>query len=156
MGWRSRARRSSPAGPVGESISIRKSRRQELFGAGVLTICGERVRGWSQAVVPVVAVLICPEFTPEVELLLLLVLVIVETVCARLPNVYHGAWDGLSSRKIRHLTPHLAELSLMRALDNRSANITEWSVGVPEGAEDGGGGWVSIGVADDFVGDFIH
>jgi hypothetical protein len=41
-------------------------------------------------------------------------------------------------------------------LDNAAAQLTEWSVGRPEGAEDRGGSWVGTAIRDEFVGYFVN
>lgn len=128
---------------------------QQLPAGAVL---GQAVGGGVQAVEPVLAVLVGPELAPQVVgRLVLRVLEVVLAVGAGLPDVEHRPRDGLARQEVRDGAVHLAHAARLgrRVDDDAAAQVAEGRVRRPEGAEDGGGGGVDVGLGDDLVGDLI-
>lgn len=123
------------------------------------TVGGEGVGGGVQAVEPVLALLVGAELAAEVVVGLVLgVLEVVLAVGGRLPDVEDGVGDGLVRGHVPDHTVHERHLASggNTILDDGAAELTEGSVGGPEGSEDGGGGGVNVAFRNDLVGDLVN
>lgn len=121
-------------------------------------VAGEGVGGGVEAVEPVLALLVGAELATEVVGGLVLgVLEVVLAVGGGLPDVEDGAGDGLAGDDVADHTVHLGDAAVggNAVLEDLTTELTEGSVGGPEGAENGGGGRVELALGDDLVGDLI-
>lgn len=92
------------------------------------------------------------KLSAKVVLGLLGVLEVVFAVGGGLPDVEHGALDGLAGFHVRDDSMHVGDFTVgVGVLDDAIAELAEGSVGGPEGTENdvGGGGEALFG--DDFV-----
>lgn len=128
----------------------------EEVGGGTGGIDG--ILGGLEAVEPELALLVGAELASEVVGGLVLgVEDVVLAVGAGLPQIEHGVGDALAGLSIFDHTVEEGELAILgHVLDDAAAELTEWGVGRPEGAEDGGGGRGGAGLADNLVVDLIN
>lgn len=120
------------------------------------TVGGQRIWRGVVAVPVELSVGIRHELSAEVVLGLLGVLEVVFAVGGGLPDVEHGALDGLACFHVRDDSVHVGDFAIgVGVLDDAVAEFAEGSVGRPEGAENdiGGGGEALFG--DDFVCNFV-
>lgn len=119
---------------------------------------GQAVGRGVVAVEPVPALLVGAELGAEVVgSLVVRVLEIVLAVGRRLPDVEDGAGDGLAGQEVRDSAVHESDAAIkVGFLDDGAAELTEGSVGGPEGPEDGRGGGVDVAFRDDLVGDLVN
>jgi hypothetical protein len=119
------------------------------------TVLGERVGGGAEAVEAVLALVVGLELAAQVVVAEGRVLEVVLAVTAGLPHVEGDVGDGLVGDEVADHAVHVGDLALVVVLDDRVAELAPGSVGRPEGAEDGGGGGVVVGVVGlDVVCDF--
>ena len=119
---------------------------------------GKAVGGGVEAVEPVLAVLVGAELATEVVGGLVVgVLEVVLSVGRRLPDVEDGAGDGLARGDVTDHTVHLGDAALGgdAVLDDAAAELTEGSVGRPEGAENGRRRGVDLAIRNDLVGNLV-
>ena len=96
------------------------------------------------------------EFAAKVVLGLLRILEIVFAVGGGLPDIEHGALDGLASFHVLDDSVHVGDSALgIGVLDDAVAQRAEGSVGRPEGAENDIGCGRDAFISDDFICDFI-
>ena len=116
----------------------------------------ERVCGWLEAVEAVAAILLGAELAAQVVLDLVLgILEVVLAVGRGFPHVDDGIGDALARLQVSDFAVHPAYLALVWGIDDGAAVFAEGSVGRPERAEDGGGGWHFAGLGGVFVGNFV-
>lgn len=120
------------------------------------TVGGERVRSGVVAVPPELALLVGAELAAKVVLGLVGVLEVVLAVGGGLPDVKNGTDDGSTSLHVLQNTVHEGDLSVgVGVLNDAVAELTEGSVGRPEGTENDVGGGGDTLLSDDLVGDLI-
>jgi hypothetical protein len=106
-GWRSRVLKSWPAAPV---VCQRSS--YKVFGVQH-TISRQRVGSWLVAVVPVLALFVGSKLSPQVVWLLVLgILEIVLSICARLPDVDDCVGDAFLGVEVHDYTVHESCLAI--------------------------------------------
>ncbi|KAL3706207.1 hypothetical protein TMatcc_007217 [Talaromyces marneffei ATCC 18224] len=116
------------------------------------TVGGQRVWGGVVAVPIELSVGIAHKFSAKIVLGLLGVLEVVFAVGGGLPDVQHGALDGLAGLHVLDNSMHVGYLAVgVGVLDNAVSELAEGSLGRPEGAENdiGCGGEALFG--DDFT-----
>jgi hypothetical protein len=119
------------------------------------TVFGERVGGGAEAVEAVLALVVGLELAAQVVVAEGRVLEVVLAVTAGLPHVEGDVGDGLVGDEVADHAVHVGDLALVVVLDDRVAELAPGGVGGPEGAEDGGGSGVVVGVVGlDVVCDF--
>ena len=72
-----------------------------------------------------------------------------------MPDVNDNAWNALIGDEVGNSAVHEGDMALVRILNYAAAELTEGSVGRPEGAENGGGCGEDTRFGGDLVGDFI-
>ena len=118
---------------------------------------GERVGGGSETVEPVLSLVVGLELAAKVVVREGRVLEVVLSIAAGLPHVEGDVGDGLVGDEIADDAVHVGDLALVLVLDDRVAELAPGGVGRPEGAEDGGGCGVVVGVVGlDVVCDFSY
>lgn len=81
---------------------------------------------------------------------------VVLAVGAGLPHVEDGIGDACARFRVPYHAVEVGELAVCgHVLHDAGAVVAEWSVGGPEGAEDGGGGGGEVFLCYDFVVDFV-
>lgn len=157
-GWRSRSWRTSPAGPAKglDQYKIGIVETAKRISERPLTIVRHRVRDRPQAVQAVIAILIRCELATQVKVCLVWILLLVQTVCAALPNVYRDALDRLSRRSIRHHAVHKGHLAIRRhGLDYARVIGRRRGVLAEKGAQDGRLGSLVAGADQLLACDFV-
>lgn len=120
------------------------------------TVGGQRVRRRVVAVPPEVAVFVGEELAAQVVFALVGVLEVVLAVGGGLPDVQHGADDGLAGFHVGQAAVHVGHLAVgVGVLDDGVAQTAEGSVGRPEGTQDHVGGGCCAVVQHDLVGDLV-
>lgn len=118
---------------------------------------GERVGSGPKAVEPVLSLLVGLELSAKVVVCERRVLEVVLSVAAGLPHVEGDVGDGLVGDEIADDAVHVGDLTLVVILNDRVAELAPWSIGRPEGTEDGGGGGLVLGIIGfDVVGNFSN
>lgn len=118
---------------------------------------GQRVWGWVVAVPVELSIGIRHKFSAEIVLALLGVLEVVFAVGGSLPDVEHGALDGLAGFHVLDDSVHVGDFAVrVGVLDNAVAKLAERSVGRPEGSQNDirCGGEALFG--DDFVCNLVN
>ena len=120
-------------------------------------VFGEGVGGGAQAVEAVLALVVGLELAAQVVVAEGRVLEVVLAVAAGLPHVEGDVGDGLMGHEVADHAVHVGDLALVVVLDDGVAELAPGGVGGPEGAEDGGGCGVVVGVVGlDVVCDFSY
>ena len=114
------------------------------------TVGWERVGSWAETDKAVLSVLVGPELsTKVVVLLVLLVLEVVLAVGGSLPKVDNGVLDWLLGNHVLDNTVHAGDKTAWSwAVNNGLAKVPEWSVWRPEWTKNGGGGWRVTSLGD--------
>lgn len=120
------------------------------------TIIRNRIRRGSQTIEVIPALFIRLELSAEVELLLVRILLLVQSVCRRLPHLHGGAHQWLLSGKIDDTTMHEGHLTIRDPLDDVIAVLAVGGVGAEEWAQDSSGSGSVIGFFGEFESDFVH
>src|SRR5687768_3884274 len=108
---------------------------------GKLTIVGNGVWHWSQAVQAVVSILIRRHQSTQVEVRLLRILLLVQTIRRALPDIDLCASNRLASSGIGDLAMHPHNLAVRRhSLDDAGVVGSGRNVFAVEGTENGGFG----------------
>ena len=127
--------------------SLQELPRRAVFGQGV--------GGGPQAVEAVLALVVGLELAAQVVVAEGRVLEVVLAVAAGLPHVEGDVGDGLVGHEVADHAVHVGDLALVVVLDDGVAELAPGGIGGPEGAEDGGGCGVVVGVVGlDVVCDF--
>lgn len=104
------------------------------------------IRRRSQTVKSIMSILIRVEFSTQVAVVLLVVLLLVEAVGGRLPDIDGSVADGLLGLRVDDCAVHVRDLAVLgHVLDNRGAVREVWCVVAEEGAENGGCGGCVVG-----------
>ena len=121
------------------------------------TVRGERVGGGPKAVKPVLSLIVGLELAAEVVVCEHRVLEIVLAVAAGLPEIKSHVGNRFVGDQIADDAVHVGDLPLVIVLNDGVAELAPGGVGGPEGAEDGGGCGVVVGVVGlDVVCDFSY
>lgn len=107
------------------------------------TVGWERVGGWAKADKAVLAILVGPELSTEVVVLLVgLVLEVVLAVGGCLPEVDDSVADWLLGDHVLDNTVHVGDGTAWSwAHDDGVTKVPEWGIWRPEWTENGGRGW---------------
>ena len=84
-----------------------------------------------------------------------LVLLLVESVCGRLPNVYQCISHWLLCYGVQDSAVHVCDFSVGDAGDDARSVLAAGSVVAPEGAEDCARGRSGLGLGGELGGDFV-
>jgi hypothetical protein len=94
-----------------------------------------------QTVKPIIPIGICLESSPQIPSHLLGILLIIETIGGRLPDVYDGIVERFSGGAVGDSAVHVGYLVVFCAVDDDAgAVLAQWGVFAVEGAVDGGCG----------------
>lgn len=105
----------------------------------MLTIIGDGIRSWPQAIEVIPSIGIGLEFTTQVELDLVIILLLIETIRRSLPHLDRRAHERFLRHKIHHLTVHKSHLAVFGFCDHDiGAILTIWGIGAEERAQNGG------------------
>ena len=147
------ARRADDEVNVRRAHGVAVEQLEQLAGRAVIR---DGVARRPQAVQRVFAVGAGVEAAAQVHVRLLRVLLLVQTVRGRVPDVEFGALDGLAADEVGDRAEHVRVIGVVEVVeDDRVAHVALGGVFAPEGAEDGGGGGEVVGRGRERVGDFV-
>lgn len=145
---------SLPAGPVSNtSISSNFQLEEGYF----LTIIRNGIRRRTQTIEIIFPLRIRLELSTQIKLNLLRILLLIQTIRRRLPDLNVCADQRLLRLEINNLTVHKDHLAAVLGLsdDNIGAVLAVGSISAEEGAQNGGGGGCVLGFFGEGEGDFV-
>lgn len=119
-------------------------------------IIRDGIAGRPQTIQGVVTVGGRVEASAQVHIRLVGVLLLVEAVGRRVPDVELGAGDGLAADEVGHAPEHVGVVGVGEVVEHDAvAHVALGRVLAPEGAEDGRRGGQVVGGGGERVGDFV-
>jgi hypothetical protein len=123
----------------------------------MLTIIRNGIRRGPQAVKVISSLVIRLKLSAQVKLNLLRILLLIQTIRRRLPDLYICADEGLLRLKVDDLAVHKGHFTTVLGLsdDDVGAVLAVGRVGAEEGAQNSGRGGCVLGFFSESEGDFV-
>lgn len=119
-------------------------------------IIRNRILRRSQTIKVVLALLICLEFPTQIELLLLGILLLIQPIGRRLPDLNGGSNKRLLRLEIHHLAVHKHHLSIRGLVGNNAITVLAVRrIGAEERAQNSGSGGSVFCLLGEFEGYFV-
>lgn len=132
----------------GRSVHSRKKNPGRTFSR-------KRISSGLKAVEVVFSLLVGLELATEIVVCLFLILKVILSVGAGLPDIEDGVSDGLFSIRVHDTAVHKSNFSLVGAHDDGTTVLTERGFGAPERSQNGGRSWLDLALKESHVGHFV-
>lgn len=129
---------------------------QQLQQLSSRAIVRNRITSRPQTIKIIFPILPRREPPPQIEIHLVFILLLIQSIRCRMPHIQLGPLDRLARQIIRYRPVHQRVVAILNAMHGRSSHLTPGRIFTPEGAENGARGRGGGGGGGKFEGYFIN
>lgn len=120
------------------------------------TIIGDGIWCWFQAIKCITSVRIGPDFASQIAINLVVVLLLIQAIGRRLPNINDSVCNRLLGHGVNHMAMHVGDFAIIYAVNNGILILDFRSIMAKEGTEDRTGCIAISSFSSQFESDFVN